>query len=539
MVITRAPWFGLGAAMVVVACSLASDTNAHQCESDGDCVARGTAFASSTCSAQHTCTSASPKPKLCMSNAECTQAAAEPGLCRKDGVCAKVLSEDCKTLTGVFNDDSIFLGSVFSSTGANAEAGQERAQSVSVAQSEIAASAVGLQFGGKTRSLAVLHCDEAVDPVRAATHLVTDLQVPAIFGAGTSGNTIQIATRATIPGDVLLFSPSATSASITTLDDNGLVWRTAPSDVLQVIGFADQVKAVEAEVRVSRKLDPSTPLRLSVLFKDDTYGKGLASDLASKAQVNGRPLIDAFNQSVVQILSYGSKGEMLPERIATIAAFAPAIVLVIGTTEAITGAIAPLEAAFPQAEPKPSYVLADGVRRPELLAQVMKTPELRVRLRGTVPGSPVQTPLRSAFELLYKSQYGARPTIFGTAGAYDSVYLVAYAIEAANRWPLTGTEIATSLQRVTNPAGTKTDVGGASLGAGFKTLGTGGTLSLQGASGPLKFDGNTGDAEADIDVWCVSQDAVGSPVFVSSGRYYDALMGQMTGSYDTTLCKAP
>ncbi len=70
-------------------------------------------------------------------------------------------------------------------------------------------------------------------PYRAAKHLVDDVQVPAILGPAFSGVAINTAKQITIPSKVLLVSASATSPLITDLDDDGLVWRTCPSDALQ------------------------------------------------------------------------------------------------------------------------------------------------------------------------------------------------------------------------------------------------------------------------------------------------------------------
>ena len=56
--------------------------------------------------------------------------------------------------------------------------------------------------------------------------------VSAILGAASSGTSLQFIDQV-IAADVIQFSPANTSAAFTTYDDNGLYWRTAPSDVLQ------------------------------------------------------------------------------------------------------------------------------------------------------------------------------------------------------------------------------------------------------------------------------------------------------------------
>ena len=50
------------------------------------------------------------------------------------------------------------------------------------------------------------------------------------MGADCSGVTGAIASNVAVPNGVVMISPSATSPGLTTLDDKGLFFRTAPSD---------------------------------------------------------------------------------------------------------------------------------------------------------------------------------------------------------------------------------------------------------------------------------------------------------------------
>src|SRR5690606_4298698 len=59
-----------------------------------------------------------------------------------------------------------------------------------------------------------------------------DAGVSAIIGAASSGVSLQFIDQVTGAG-VIQFSPANTSDAFTTYDDNGLYFRTAPSDVLQ------------------------------------------------------------------------------------------------------------------------------------------------------------------------------------------------------------------------------------------------------------------------------------------------------------------
>ncbi len=61
-----------------------------------------------------------------------------------------------------------------------------------------------------------------------------------------------------------------------------------------------------------------------------------------------------------------------------------------------------------------------------------------------------------------------------------------------------------------------------------------GKIDYDGVSGPLDFDVNKGEADADIDVWCVVLSRRSKPAFVSSGQYYDSVSKTVTGT--TSQC---
>ena len=63
--------------------------------------------------------------------------------------------------------------------------------------------------------------------------LITSDKVVAIMGADCSGVTTAIANNVAVPNGVPMISPSATSPALTTIEDNGYFFRTAPSDARQ------------------------------------------------------------------------------------------------------------------------------------------------------------------------------------------------------------------------------------------------------------------------------------------------------------------
>ncbi len=117
-------------------------------------------------------------------------------------------------------------------------------------------------------------CADATAAANAADKAVNTDQVTAIIGALCSGATISAANNAGIPGNVVMISPASTSPSLTTLDDNDLVFRTAPSDAYQ--------GDVMARLLLSKGIK-----EIAISYVNNDYGKGFADALAASFEENG------------------------------------------------------------------------------------------------------------------------------------------------------------------------------------------------------------------------------------------------------------
>ncbi|MEM1289221.1 MAG: ABC transporter substrate-binding protein [Pseudomonadota bacterium] len=106
-------------------------------------------------------------------------------------------------------------------------------------------------------------CIDAAAATAAAERLISAEGVAAIMGADCSGVTTAIINNATVPQGIVNISPSATSPALSTIDDNGLFFRTAPSDARQGV--------VLAEVVMDRGIE-----EVAVSFTNNDYGKGFA-----------------------------------------------------------------------------------------------------------------------------------------------------------------------------------------------------------------------------------------------------------------------
>ena len=90
-------------------------------------------------------------------------------------------------------------------------------------------------------------------------------KVVAIMGADCSGVTGAVVTNVAVPNGVVMISPSATSPKLTTLDDNGYFFRTAPSDARGAEVLAQITK--EKGIR-----------KLAITYTNNDYGKFFAQN---------------------------------------------------------------------------------------------------------------------------------------------------------------------------------------------------------------------------------------------------------------------
>ncbi len=400
-------------------------------------------------------------------------------------------------------------------------------QSVELALDDFKQTVVGLPggSGGKPRPLVLVECDDGSDnttATKAANHLV-DIGVPAIIGPGGSGLVTAVVQSSTIPAGVFVITPSATSTSLSGL--NVLLWRTAPSDTVQAIAMQDQVGAIETLFKAQNPTIPK--VKLAIAYQNNTYGTGLFTAVTASLMLNGVAVSDSSNNGFFSPLQYDATALDPSTAAATVVADKDNLIVGIGTTEIITKFLTPIETNWPGATPRPLYLFSDAGEKPELLTAVAGNDPLRQRIRGTVPGT--NNTLFGAFNIQYQGKYKAQANVFGMAGAYDSLYLIAYAIVSLGTQPVTGANIAGAMSKMVG--GTKSPVGAANIQSAFQVLESGNAIDIDGASGPLDFDLAKHEALSDITVWCVSTDGSGNPVFTASGRYYDSPTQKMTGTF--------
>jgi len=487
-----------------------------------------------------------------------------------NGQCVKMKSIDCQKVGGDLEGGNVVvIGASLAQSGSNETSGKTRINSLELAIKEVNA-AGGIRDADRCkppRTLAYVACDDTntagpadagadggpaeplIDRIRGAKHLIDDLKVPVIVGGSTSGNTLDLAKNGTVPNKVMQFAPSSTAIAITapadfnaSPDGTRLLWRAAPSDVVQSIVLQKMFLQVETELKAT---NGGAAIKLALVTKDDAYGKGIAEAFVNGLVVNGAAPTGANFLAVEYDSRQDQEGEdtfknARAQKATEVNNFQPDIIVMAGTSEATDDIMRPLEAANPSK--KPIYILADGQKKPELTALLSptdpKTPappnreELRKRIRGTQPGV-LTTLAQTFFNVAYKEAYGADSVLsYGMAGTYDIGYMITYALTASKGAPVTGTDLAKNMALLTG--GTqKIDVGPTGLPRGMEAMLKGEKIDFNGASGALDFDVATGEAPSDYGIWCVKVDPNNNARVYeeATGQSYSAASGTLTGTF--------
>ena len=180
--------------------------------------------------------------------------------------------------------EEIKLGVILGFTGPIESLTPQMAAGAELAMKEVTES--GALLGGATVTpvRADSTCIDAGAATAAAERLITGDGVKGIVGADCSGVTGAILSNVAVPNGVVMISPSATSPALSTAEDNGLFFRTAPSDARQGV--------VMAEVLLEQGIN-----EVAVTYTNNDYGKGLADSFqAAFEERGGKVTINAAHE---------------------------------------------------------------------------------------------------------------------------------------------------------------------------------------------------------------------------------------------------
>ncbi|MBS1270681.1 MAG: Leucine-specific-binding protein [Gammaproteobacteria bacterium] len=117
-------------------------------------------------------------------------------------------------------------------------------------------------------------CIDAAAATAAAERLVTSENVVGILGATCSGATTAVLNSVVRPNGIVMISPSATSPALSTIEDDGYFFRTAPSDARQ--------GQIIADILERRGIESA-----ALTYTNNDYGKGLADSIQAAFEDKG------------------------------------------------------------------------------------------------------------------------------------------------------------------------------------------------------------------------------------------------------------
>jgi branched-chain amino acid transport system substrate-binding protein len=296
--------------------------------------------------------------------------------------------------------------------------------------------------------------------------------VNAIVGAASSGTSLKFIDQV-IGAGVLQISPANTSPAFATYADDGLYFRTAPSDALQ------------GEV-LGNLLAEDGHETVSMIVLNDAYGTGLRD----ATQVT-------FEEAGGEVLAaplFNNDDTTFTTQIAEALAGGPDAIVLITFVQAET--ILPTLLSQFDAE---NIYLVDGnlAQYGDLLADGAME-----GIRGTKPG-PVNPDAAEAFNQRVEEHWVAEgnPSLDGeytyADGSYDAVILLALAALAAQS--VEGVDMAGKMQEVSGGSGNGTKC--ETFAECADIILAGGVADYDGITGPITFDENGEVTAAKVDVY--------------------------------------
>jgi branched-chain amino acid transport system substrate-binding protein len=291
-------------------------------------------------------------------------------------------------------------------------------------------------------------CVDAAAATAAAERLVTAEGVVAILGAACSGSTIAITNNVSVPNGIVTISASSTSPALTTIEDKGLFFRTAPSDARQ--------GQVLAEVLTERGIDT-----VAVTYTNNDYGKGLEGSFGEAfAALGGTVAMSASHED--------GKGDYSAEVGALSAAGAEHLVVFgyvdqggkgIIQTSVDTGAFE-------------NFIVADGMIGDSLIEAIGDA------LNGTIGTAPGSASEGAAAFLELAAANGVDGDGPFRGESYDAAALIALSMQAAGS--ADRGVFASKVMEVANAPGEP--IGPGELGKALQILADGGEIDYVGAS---------------------------------------------------------
>ncbi len=291
-------------------------------------------------------------------------------------------------------------------------------------------------------------CVDAAAATAAAERLVTTDGIVAIMGADCSGVTGAILSNVALANGIPMISPSATSPALSTAEDNGLFFRTAPSDARQGV--------VLAEILSARGIS-----EVAVTYTNNDYGKGLSdSFIAAFEAAGGSVTLNAPHED--------NKADYSAE-VGALASAGGDILVTLGYSD--SGGKGMIQAALDSGA-FDTFMMGDGMYGDALFA------ELGADMEGSFGAVPWSEGAGADAFAAITAAAGVNGESSFTREAYDAAALIALAMMKGGA--ATSEAVAANVLDVANAPGEKILPG--ELGRALQILADGGEIDYVGAT---------------------------------------------------------
>lgn len=357
-------------------------------------------------------------------------------------------------------DLTLKIGTMLPQSGGLAFQGPAQEAGVALAVQDINDADLGITVDAAYRDSG----DTTTDTANLAVTDLLSQNVTAIVGTASSGLTLSIVDRVAGAG-VLMMSPAASSPQLSDYPDDGMLWRTAPSDVLQ------------GEV-LGNLIASEGHRTLGMIILNDAFGTSLAAVVKETFEAAGGTVVSE------QLFNEGDSN--FAAQISGVTAATPDAVALITFEQVkvivpnLVGAGIPSDNLY--------FVDANLADYSADFAEGMLT-----GAKGT-KGSPlVDTGFNDRLLKL-----DSKLTDFAYAAeSYDAVVVLALAALAAG--DTSGKAMASKLQEVSGGSGEGTKAN--TFADAANIIRSGNVVDYDGASGPITFGDNGDITEANIEIF--------------------------------------
>ena len=303
------------------------------------------------------------------------------------------------------DEGQLVIGTLLPVTGDLAFLGPPEVAGARLAVADI--NAAGGVFGNDV----VLHEGDSGDTNQDIANPEVDrllaLDVDAIIGAASSAVSKLVIDKIT-GNNVIHFSPANTSPDFTTYADNGLYFRTAPSDLLQGKVLADLVASEGNEIA-------------GVIYRQESYGQGLADSFMEN--------FESLGGTVDPFIAYAPGTDNFDAEVDQLTGVNPDAIVVIGFQESATILVTMHERGIGPTSATNVYGVDGNIGG---IGAELSDPSIITGMRGTEPSVDL-TAITEFTDRLDGAYEGGLDGVFAYgAETYDAIVIVALAALVAN-----------------------------------------------------------------------------------------------------------